>query len=168
MEFLIFSETSVNVCQNRAESVRLHVSSSNLAQCRLQRGIAQTILSLGTRWGWKETRYPLCRRLGGPQGRCGLVRNMSPPPGFFPFRPLLSLSFTFYTFRARSFCPYLFLLSVLYNTQHKHPCCRRDSNPQSHEARDHRPTPFPRGHWALNPVASRCTDLAVSANTLFR
>ena len=28
------------------------------------------------------TRYPLCRRLGGPQGRCGGVRKVSPPPGF--------------------------------------------------------------------------------------
>jgi hypothetical protein len=30
----------------------------------------------------KETRYPFYRRLGGPQGRSGLVRNISPPPGF--------------------------------------------------------------------------------------
>ena len=30
----------------------------------------------------KETRYPLYRRLGGPQGRCGRMRKMSPPPGF--------------------------------------------------------------------------------------
>ena len=30
----------------------------------------------------KETRYPLYRRLGGPQGRCGQVRKISPPPGF--------------------------------------------------------------------------------------
>ena len=33
----------------------------------------------------KETRYPLCRRLGGPQGRSGRVRKMSPPPGFDPW-----------------------------------------------------------------------------------
>jgi hypothetical protein len=31
-----------------------------------------------------KTRYPLCRRLGGPHGRCGQVRNVSPPPGFDP------------------------------------------------------------------------------------
>jgi len=27
----------------------------------------------------KETRYPLYRRLGGPQGRSGRVRKISPP-----------------------------------------------------------------------------------------
>jgi hypothetical protein len=30
----------------------------------------------------KETRYPLYRRLGGPQGRCGRVRKISAPSGF--------------------------------------------------------------------------------------
>jgi len=30
------------------------------------------------------TRYPLYRRLGGPQGRSGRVRKISPPPGFDP------------------------------------------------------------------------------------
>ena len=30
----------------------------------------------------KETRYPLYRRLGGPQGRFGRVRKISPPPAF--------------------------------------------------------------------------------------
>ena len=29
-----------------------------------------------------KTRYPLYRRLGGPQGRSGRVRKVSPPPGF--------------------------------------------------------------------------------------
>jgi hypothetical protein len=29
-----------------------------------------------------KTRYPLCRKLGGPQGRSGQVRKISPPPGF--------------------------------------------------------------------------------------
>ena len=36
---------------------------------------------------WNETRYPLCRRLGGPQGWSGRVRKISPPqdpnPGSF-------------------------------------------------------------------------------------
>jgi hypothetical protein len=32
----------------------------------------------------KETRYPLYRRLGGPQGRTGRVRKISPRPGFDP------------------------------------------------------------------------------------
>jgi hypothetical protein len=31
-----------------------------------------------------KTRYPLYRRLGGPQGRAGRVRKISPPPGFDP------------------------------------------------------------------------------------
>jgi hypothetical protein len=30
-----------------------------------------------------KTRYPLYRRLGGPQGRSGHVRKIFPPPGFF-------------------------------------------------------------------------------------
>ena len=31
-----------------------------------------------------KTRYPLYRRLGGPQGRSGQVREITPPPGFVP------------------------------------------------------------------------------------
>jgi hypothetical protein len=31
-----------------------------------------------------KTRYPLYRRLGGPQGQSGQVRKISPPPGFDP------------------------------------------------------------------------------------
>jgi hypothetical protein len=31
-----------------------------------------------------KTRYPLYRRLGGPQDRSGLMRKTSPPPGFDP------------------------------------------------------------------------------------
>ena len=31
-----------------------------------------------------KTRYPLYRRLGGPQGRSGQVRKIWPPPGFDP------------------------------------------------------------------------------------
>jgi len=29
-----------------------------------------------------KTRYPFCRRLGGPQGLSGQVRKISPPPRF--------------------------------------------------------------------------------------
>jgi hypothetical protein len=32
----------------------------------------------------KETRYPLYRRLVGPQGRSGRLRKILPPPGFDP------------------------------------------------------------------------------------
>ena len=31
-----------------------------------------------------KTRYPLYRRMGGPQGRSGQVRKISPPPEFDP------------------------------------------------------------------------------------
>jgi len=31
-----------------------------------------------------KTRYPLYRRLGGPQGRSGQVRNITPSAGFDP------------------------------------------------------------------------------------
>jgi hypothetical protein len=31
-----------------------------------------------------KTRYPMYRRLGGPQGRSGQVRKISPPLGFDP------------------------------------------------------------------------------------
>jgi hypothetical protein len=31
-----------------------------------------------------KTRYPLYRRKGGPQGRSGQVRKISPPPGLDP------------------------------------------------------------------------------------
>ena len=43
-------------------------------------------------------------------------------------------------------CPGFCLLSLLCNTQHKHPCLRRDSNPQSQQASGHRPNPRLRGH----------------------
>jgi hypothetical protein len=32
----------------------------------------------------KETRYPLYRRLGGPQGQSGRVRKILPPTGIDP------------------------------------------------------------------------------------
>ena len=32
----------------------------------------------------EKTRYPLYRRLGGPQGQSGRVKKNSPPPGFDP------------------------------------------------------------------------------------
>jgi hypothetical protein len=39
-----------------------------------------------------RNRYPLYRRLGGPQGWSGQVRKISPPPGFDPrsFKPVIS------------------------------------------------------------------------------
>jgi len=40
----------------------------------------------------EKTQYPLCRRLGGPQSRSGLVRKISPPKVFDPrtFQPVAS------------------------------------------------------------------------------
>jgi hypothetical protein len=39
-----------------------------------------------------KTRYPLYRRLGGPQGQSGRVQKISPPPGFDPWtaQPIVS------------------------------------------------------------------------------
>ena len=40
-----------------------------------------------------KTRYPLYKRLGGPQGRSGRVRKISPPTGIrFPDHPIRSKS----------------------------------------------------------------------------
>jgi hypothetical protein len=63
---------------------------------RGSRGIAVLSLDHGTRRGEGlasrpgrsltpgKTQYPLCRKLGGSQGRSGQVRKNSPPPGFDP------------------------------------------------------------------------------------
>jgi hypothetical protein len=53
-----------------------------------------------------KTRYPLYRRLGGPQGRSGQVRKISPPPGFFlTLRFVLILCFIMVLdFHCSSFC----------------------------------------------------------------
>ena len=63
---------------------------------RGSRGIALPFHEHGTRRGWGvsitprplftrgKTRYPLYRRLGGPQGLCEQVRKISPPPGLDP------------------------------------------------------------------------------------
>jgi len=69
----------------------------------------------------RESRYPLHRRLGGPRGRSGCVRKISPPPGFESrtMQPVVSRE---YWLRYPS-CPSLFLywkLSSLY-TVHQLP-----------------------------------------------
>jgi hypothetical protein len=57
------------------------------------------------------TRYPLYRRLGGPQGRSGRVLKISPPPGFDPrtVQPVAS-RYTDYGIPAPSLtvCPNMF------------------------------------------------------------
>ena len=48
-----------------------------------------------------KTRYPLYRRLGGPQGRSGQVRKISPPTGIrSPDRPVRSQSLYRLSYRA--------------------------------------------------------------------
>jgi hypothetical protein len=71
---------------------------------RWRRGIAPLFLKVGARWGgWStprpgqltpgKTRYPLYSWLGGPQGRSGRVRKISPLTGFrSPDRPACSES----------------------------------------------------------------------------
>jgi len=51
-----------------------------------------------------KTRYKMYTRLGGPQGRSGQARKISPPPGFDPrnVNPLASL-YTNYATRPTSF-----------------------------------------------------------------
>ena len=70
----------------------------NMKAQRVSRGIGSSILSLSSAvggGGWltprpgrftpaKETRYPLYRRLGGPQGRSGRMQNISLPAGLDP------------------------------------------------------------------------------------
>jgi hypothetical protein len=61
----------------------------------------------------KETRYPLYRRLGGPQGRSGRVRKISPTPGFDPrtVQPVAS-NYTDYAIPAHL----RFMAVILYST----------------------------------------------------
>ena len=76
------------------------VQALRLCTCRTahrgSRGIALSFHDHGTRSGWGvsvtprplftpgKTRYPLYRRLGGPQGRFGQVWKILPPQGFYP------------------------------------------------------------------------------------
>ena len=66
-----------------------------------------------------KTRYPLYRRLGGPQGRSGRVWKISPPPGFDPrtFQPVAS-SYTDY-----ATWPVIILLMLASETLHRY--CRK-------------------------------------------
>ena len=63
-------------------------------------------------------------------------RQTSMPPGriFFLF---CVVCLYFFVLIVLTLC----LLSLLYDTQHKHPCPRRDSNPQSQQAIGRRPSP---------------------------
>ena len=63
-----------------------------------------------------KTRYPLYRRLDGPQGRSGRVRKISPLPGFGPrtVQPVVS-RYTDWALAAHVVCHDL-LLCVVINT----------------------------------------------------
>ena len=111
-----------------------------------------------------KTRYPLYRWLGGPRGRSGSVRKISPSPGIFFLFSVLHL----YYFFVLIVLAVPFILTVQH-TQHKHPCPRRNSNPQSQQASGCRPTPQtarPLGSAGFDPrtfqpVASRYTDCTI-------
>jgi hypothetical protein len=62
----------------------------------------------------QKTRYPLCRRLSGPQRRSGRVRKISPPLGFDP-RTLESVEsrYTDYDIPAHTLCMTVITVSVI-------------------------------------------------------
>jgi hypothetical protein len=82
--------TALRQCKGKVHPITDHQGSRGGVEV-----IALLILDLSARRGWvvsttprplyprERPRYPLCRRLGGPQGRSGLVRKISPLPGIF-------------------------------------------------------------------------------------
>ena len=65
-----------------------------------------------------KTRYPLYRRLGGPQGRAGQVRKISPPSGFDP-RTVQPVASRYTDYATRPFLP-AYLKTIFLNN--KVPC----------------------------------------------
>ena len=66
-----------------------------------------------------NTRYPLYRRLGGPQGRCGRVRKISPPTGIrSPDRPARSESLDRLSYRGSCHLLHLTLLQCSHTPVH--------------------------------------------------
>jgi len=61
-----------------------------------------------------KTRYPLYRRLGGPQGRSGRVRKISHPPGLDPrtFQPVTSRYTDWVT--PAPICVYIYIYIYIY------------------------------------------------------
>jgi hypothetical protein len=101
-QFLYLSSTLVTaLCYVKVKKVKctlvqaLRLCTGRTAR-RGSRGIALPFLDHDTRKGEGsasrpgrslprgKTRHPLCRRLGGPQGRSGQVRKISLPPRFDP------------------------------------------------------------------------------------
>jgi len=101
---ILCSENFVQIC--RTISSLMNINSMKFCTGRSahsgSRGIALLFIDHGTRGGEGstsrpgrslppgKTRYPLYRRLGGPQGQSGQVRKISPSPGFDPrnFQPV--------------------------------------------------------------------------------
>ena len=89
LKSVILSKVKVKCTLSQA----LRLCTGRLAP-RGSRGIALLFLDHGIRRGEgsasrpsrfllpEKTHYPLYRKQGGPQGRSGQVRKMSPPPGF--------------------------------------------------------------------------------------
>ena len=87
---------------HQADKVKLSLEQTTKTQ-RGEQIIAYPSFNFGVRWRWVvsttrrllyppgKTRYPLYRRLGGPHGRSGRVRRISPPTGIrSPDRPACS------------------------------------------------------------------------------
>jgi len=104
----------------------------------------------------KETRYPLSRRLGGPQGRSERARKISPPPGFYPpiVQPVAS-RYTDYAIPAH-FTP---------GKDTGYPLYWRLGGSQGRSERARKISPPP-GFYPpiVQPVASRYTDYAIPAH----
>jgi len=60
-----------------------------------------------------KTRYPLYKRLGGPQGRSGQVQKISPPPGFDPRTEYL-INIIFYSLISYFYVPYCNVNEISY------------------------------------------------------
>jgi hypothetical protein len=89
----ILLDLSVKVKCTLVQAMRLYRSRT---AHRWSRGIALPFRDHGTRRGEGsasrpgrslppgKTRYPLCRRMGGPQSQSGQMRKILPPPAFDP------------------------------------------------------------------------------------
>ena len=65
-----------------------------------------------------KTRYPLCRRLGGPQGLSGRMRKISPPPGFDP-RIVQPVASCFTDWAIPAHLEFVYLKEIKKNAAHK-------------------------------------------------
>jgi hypothetical protein len=93
LPWIVLGKVKVKVKCTRVQALKL---CTGRAAHRGSRGLALPFHGHGTRRGWgvsvtlrplftpRKTRYPLYRRLGGPQGCSGQVRNILPPPRFDP------------------------------------------------------------------------------------